>query len=94
MPKWLTPENANVRLAENQEEYETIDVRCQRVPLQEGGPPNAMAHIALLQFTPEELRALINNSGQITLCILGNGWPPCSVHVGDPLSVYPTLIRG
>lgn len=94
MPNFRTPIGANHLLAEEQPEYETISVRKQLVPLGPDHPQMVPALVASVQFTPEELRELIRNSGVISLTILGGGWPPCSINVGDPNLIYASHGEG
>lgn len=82
--KWLQIAGWDVKLAENQPEYETIVARKHVSYIQRGAlllPVNGL--VVELQPEPAELEHL-NNGGSLFLNILGGSWPPCSLTTIDP----------
>ena len=82
--KWLEIAGWNVKLAEKQDEYETIVVRKGVAYIPHGQllvPQPSL--VAQLEPEPEELERL-NNGGSIFVEILGERWPPIGIGTIDP----------
>jgi hypothetical protein len=84
--RFLIPACANVVMAATQDEYETIHLRREvRTYAHAGGGPDyqAVGMTARLEFTREEWHKLLEGE-DLYITVLGSGWPPMSVTVGDP----------
>lgn len=88
--KFLEIAGANVTLAEDQEEYETIKVRGYNMLIQHGNLAVPMpAMTAEIKPDAEDLKRL-NEGGSLFLTCLGVGWPPVSLATVDPALDEPT----
>lgn len=87
--KWLEIAGWNVKLAEKQDEYETIVVRKGTQYVQHGSllvpVPNLVAEI---QPEAEDLKRL-NEGGSLFLNFLGESWPPAGLTTYDPALLDP-----
>lgn len=86
VPKVIPPVAANVRLSENQPEFEAISVRRDIIPydFMDGGPPRYVPMwTACIEFTPEELAQIREQHGKFYISIMSNNFPPIRVMTED-----------
>lgn len=84
--EWKTPAQANVRLAETQDEYVTIHVRREIATYTNADGTETYQQLVMvgrLTPSPEDL-ARLNAGEDLYISIAGNGWPPVLICVGDP----------
>lgn len=88
--RFATIAGANLTLAEQQDEYETIRVRKGVYYVPHGAllvpQPNL---VGCMKCDPEDLERL-NNGGPLYINILGTGWPPIGITTLDPALMNPS----
>lgn len=82
--QFLKIAGGNVKLAENQPEYETILVRKGTTYIKHGSLYVPQTHL-VAELKPDEAEiAHLNEGGTLYLEILGTSWPPVAIGISDP----------